>query len=282
MRVILVAAAAVVSLATCSACSGGAVNSPVTVLTIRAPAVAAEHGTARHGTARVETTGEMMPRRAASRRRRKGRRDSARGRLHLRGQHRKVARHPGTPLLRPLRPGEEHGLRDDKNKCRDRNGDLADYNSVRRSYSSRRVICHGDGMSVRTPGAEFDDGTCVRKPPTMDLPLGDMIFGGGLGEGAGHGEREALPRAHHARDQRRRPLPRKDLPAHRDPRRRFRRPGRRRGPVSSSPRGTWPDRWSWPRRRTRRSPRGSRPGRCRRPGRWRCAESRHRRTGGSC
>jgi hypothetical protein len=75
-------------------------------------------------------------------------------------------------------PGKIRAFVKSKSQCRDRNGDLADYNSTRRSYSTLRVICHGDGANVSEPGAQFDDGTCIDKPAIVHGALGDMIFGG--------------------------------------------------------------------------------------------------------
>lgn len=75
-------------------------------------------------------------------------------------------------------PGQIRKFLKKKSQCRDRQGDLADYNTIRRDHPSLPVICHGAGVEVRTPGPQFENGECVDKPAIMDLPLGDMIMGG--------------------------------------------------------------------------------------------------------
>ncbi|MBG0817192.1 hypothetical protein [Planomonospora sp. ID82291] len=82
------------------------------------------------------------------------------------------------PCYDPHGPGKIRSFLKKKSQCRDREGSVTEYNTTRRDYSSRRVICHGDGAGVREPGPEFEDGTCVAEPAVLDLPLGDMVFGG--------------------------------------------------------------------------------------------------------
>ncbi|MBW8483015.1 hypothetical protein [Actinomadura parmotrematis] len=85
-------------------------------------------------------------------------------------------------------PGKISSFQKSKSRCRDKNGDLADFNSTRRTHPSLPVICHGYGADVREPGPQFENGTCVEKPATTEMPLGTMIFGGlretGCGEDA--------------------------------------------------------------------------------------------------